>query len=112
MSLLQRCLNWFLEVDKEELILDLLGDEEKFGFDLVKESDGALKRGTVYVILSRMEKRGAIVAREVKVIHEIEEEDRHWVNKRRLYRRGIPPARTMSGKRRGTNNNESCHKPG
>jgi DNA-binding PadR family transcriptional regulator len=110
-SLLQRFLNWLLEADKEELILDLLGDEEKFGLDLVKESEGALKRGTIYVTLSRMEKRGVIVAREVTVIHELEDENRRWVNKRRLYRRGIPRAWVESGERGNPHDEKPSHKP-
>lgn len=46
------------------LILELLqrlGD--LYGLQLVAESDGRLKRGTVYVTLSRMADKGWIVAR-------------------------------------------------
>ena len=39
----------------EHLILDLLAKEEMFGLQLVEESQGALKRGTVYVTLGRMQ---------------------------------------------------------
>ena len=35
----------------ERLILELLADEEKFGLQIVEDSKGALKRGTVYVTL-------------------------------------------------------------
>ena len=49
---------------KEELILDLLGrSDEKYGLELVAASDGALKRGTVYVTLGRMEQKGYLVSR-------------------------------------------------
>jgi len=44
---------------KERLILDLLVSEAPlFGLQLVALSGGALKRGTVYVTLGRMEAKG------------------------------------------------------
>ena len=46
---------------KERLILDLLIAEGRlFGLQLVALSRGALKRGTVYVTLGRMEAKGFI----------------------------------------------------
>ena len=49
---------------KEGLILDLLGrSNEMYGLELVAASGGELKRGTVYVTLSRMEEKGFIVSR-------------------------------------------------
>ena len=48
---------------KEALILDLLRGSERYGLELVTASDGALKRGTVYVTLGRMEEKGLIVSR-------------------------------------------------
>ena len=48
---------------KETLILDLLRGSEKYGLELVTASGGALKRGTVYVTLGRMEDKGLIVSR-------------------------------------------------
>jgi DNA-binding PadR family transcriptional regulator len=46
---------------KERLILDLLiAQGPLFGLQLVALSDGALKRGTVYVTLGRMEAKGFI----------------------------------------------------
>lgn len=48
---------------KEALILDLLRAGEMYGLELVTASDGALKRGTVYVTLGRMEEKGLIVSR-------------------------------------------------
>jgi|SRR5688572_4547692 len=46
---------------KERLILDLLVAEGPlFGLQLVKLSEGALKRGTVYVTLARMETKGYV----------------------------------------------------
>jgi DNA-binding PadR family transcriptional regulator len=48
---------------KQALILDLLRGGEMYGLELVAASDGALKRGTVYVTLGRMEDKGLIVSR-------------------------------------------------
>jgi PadR family transcriptional regulator, regulatory protein PadR len=49
---------------KEGLILDFLGrSREMYGLELVAASGGALKRGTVYVTLGRMEQKGLIAAR-------------------------------------------------
>ncbi|HEY7288772.1 MAG TPA: PadR family transcriptional regulator [Vicinamibacterales bacterium] len=46
---------------KELLILELLAaDGPMYGLQLVERSDGALKRGTVYVTLGRMESKGVI----------------------------------------------------
>ena len=44
----------------ERVILDLLEGEEMFGLQLVAESKGALKRGTVYVTLGRMQDKGFV----------------------------------------------------
>jgi PadR family transcriptional regulator, regulatory protein PadR len=44
----------------ERLILELLADEEMFGLQLVQQSKGALKRGTVYVTLGRMQDKGYV----------------------------------------------------
>ena len=49
---------------KERLVLELLvGDGAKYGLQLVEDSRGALKRGTVYVTLGRMEEKGFISSR-------------------------------------------------
>lgn len=48
---------------KERLILDLLGRDERYGLALVDASLGALKRGTVYVTLARMESQGLVTSR-------------------------------------------------
>jgi DNA-binding PadR family transcriptional regulator len=45
---------------KERIILDLLLDGPKFGLQLVEQSGGRLKYGTVYVTLSRMEDKGYV----------------------------------------------------
>ena len=47
----------------ERLILDLLREDELFGLQLVDRSDGALKRGTVYVTLGRMQDKGYVESR-------------------------------------------------
>ena len=50
----------------EHVILELLVGEEMFGLQLVEESRGALKRGTVYVTLSRMQDKGYVESRTEK----------------------------------------------
>src|SRR6266852_8426452 len=53
---------------KEELILDLLVSEgPMFGLALVERSGGALKRGTVYVTLGRMEAKGLVESEQESV---------------------------------------------
>ena len=47
----------------ESLILDLLRSRDMYGLELVTESEGALKRGTVYVTLGRMEEKGYVLSR-------------------------------------------------
>ena len=50
---------------KERLILDLLiSSGPLYGLELVARSDGALKRGTVYVTLSRMEAKGFVTSEQ------------------------------------------------
>jgi DNA-binding PadR family transcriptional regulator len=44
----------------ELLILELLAGQEMFGLQLVEESGGKLKRGTVYVTLGRMQDKGYV----------------------------------------------------
>ena len=50
---------------KERLILELLASEgPMYGLQLVEHSDGALKRGTVYVTLGRMEAKGLVESQQ------------------------------------------------
>jgi len=50
---------------KERLILELLvAQGPLFGLQLVALSDGALKRGTVYVTLGRMEAKGYVTSEQ------------------------------------------------
>jgi PadR family transcriptional regulator, regulatory protein PadR len=50
---------------KERLILELLqSDGPLFGLQLVALSQGALKRGTVYVTLGRMEAKGLVASEQ------------------------------------------------
>jgi PadR family transcriptional regulator PadR len=50
---------------KERLILDLLiAQGPLFGLQLVALSGGALKRGTVYVTLGRMESKGFVTSEQ------------------------------------------------
>jgi PadR family transcriptional regulator, regulatory protein PadR len=53
--------------EKEYRILDLLrSGVERFGLELVKASDGDLKRGTIYVTLNRMIEKGYLTSRQEK----------------------------------------------
>ena len=47
----------------ESQVLDFLEDGELFGLQLVDQSGGTLKRGSVYVILARMEAKGFVNSR-------------------------------------------------
>ncbi len=50
---------------KEFAILGLLVPKgEMYGLEMVKESDGNLKRGSIYVLLSRMSDKGYIESKE------------------------------------------------
>jgi len=50
---------------KETIILELLVEnEEMFGLEMVKASEGNLKRGSIYVLLSRMADKGYVESRE------------------------------------------------
>lgn len=48
----------------ESLVIDLLRDGERYGLELVEASNRKLKRGTIYVTLSRMETKGFITSRQ------------------------------------------------
>jgi len=48
---------------KELLVLELLGEQDSYGLQLVALSTGRLKRGTVYVTLGRMEEKGYITSK-------------------------------------------------
>ena len=53
---------------KQRLILELLvGTGPLYGLELVERSEGALKRGTVYVTLSRMEAKGFVTSEQETV---------------------------------------------
>lgn len=54
---------------KEEAVVDIVRDREMYGLDIVKKSGGRLRRGTVYVTLSQMERKGLIEARSVPATH-------------------------------------------
>lgn len=47
----------------ESLVLELISKGERYGLELVEASGRKLKRGTIYVTLSRMESKGFIVSR-------------------------------------------------
>ena len=50
----------------ERLILEMLvsSGNEMFGLELIEASNGRLKRGTIYVTLQRMAKKGLVESRE------------------------------------------------
>ncbi len=48
---------------KEAEILAHVVGVERFGLELVTLSDGAIRRGTVYVTLGRMEEKGFVTSR-------------------------------------------------
>ena len=53
---------------KETEILQLLvGRGEAYGLEMVKASEGRLKRGTIYVTLNRMEEKGYVESRKAPV---------------------------------------------
>jgi len=47
----------------ESLVMELLRGRERYGLELVDASGGALKRGSVYVTLARMEEKGFVDSR-------------------------------------------------
>lgn len=50
---------------KESLILSMLvPGGEMYGLEIVRESDGGIKRGTVYVTVNRMEEKGYVDSRK------------------------------------------------
>ena len=48
----------------ESLLLDMLEHRERFGLEIVDASGGTIKRGSVYVLLSRMEAKGFVESRQ------------------------------------------------
>ena len=48
----------------ESLVMELLRGRERYGLELVDASGGSLKRGSVYVILARMEEKGFVDSRQ------------------------------------------------
>ena len=67
---------------KERIVLQLLaeGRERMYGLEMVSESAGRLKRGTVYVTLGRMVQKGLIEAEAEKLA------DDSGLVPRRMYR--------------------------
>ena len=48
----------------ESIVLDLIESRERYGLELVDLSGGRLKRGSVYVTLGRMERKGFVISRQ------------------------------------------------
>lgn len=52
---------------KEAVVLDLLNAGKKhYGLELVKASNGKIRRGTVYVLLDRLEQKGFVTSKAEK----------------------------------------------
>jgi DNA-binding PadR family transcriptional regulator len=49
---------------REQNVLEQLVAREKYGLELVADSDGTLARNAIYVLLARMEDKGLITGRE------------------------------------------------
>jgi len=49
----------------EAAILRAIADSESYGLDLVRKSNGAVKMGSVYVLLGRLEDKGLVSSRRV-----------------------------------------------
>ena len=73
----------------ESLVMELLRGRERYGLELVDASEGALKRGSVYVTLARMEEKGFVDSRQ-------EEREGAGGAPRRLYR-ATPYGRKVHG---------------
>lgn len=55
---------------KEYLILDaLVARGGQYGLELVRNSEGQLKRGTIYVTLGRMEEKGYVESEQSKELY-------------------------------------------
>ena len=86
---------------QEALVLDILGEQELFGKEIVAASNGAIKRSYSYGLLARMERKNLLAARKIKKVlvtrHEWMGEMHKWEKFiwMRLYRRGVPEARTL-----------------
>jgi len=50
-----------------ELLRLLVSKGESYGLELVRDSGGTVKRGTVYVTLGRMEEKGLVESRQEEV---------------------------------------------
>lgn len=64
--------------ETEFRILEGLVVGKKYGLELVKESEGAIKRGSIYVLLGRLEDKGYVTSK-----HEPREDNPE--SKRRVY---------------------------
>lgn len=79
---------------KEHVVLELLEKRgDAYGLELVDGSEGALKRGTVYVTLGRMEEKGLVAARKDPA------PDEHSGMPRRRYRMTALGARLLDAER-------------
>lgn len=50
-----------LITEKQAAILgQLINGDEKYGLEMIRDSNGILKRGTIYVLLNRLEDKGLV----------------------------------------------------
>jgi len=78
---------------KELKVLELLATAtELYGLQMVDSSQGALKRGTIYVTLSRMQKKGYVESW-------LDDESPSQGPPRRLYRITLPGRRALKTSR-------------
>jgi DNA-binding PadR family transcriptional regulator len=54
---------------KEEIVIDILREREMYGLEIIKKSNGDLKRGSIYATLACMEERGLVSARTTPATH-------------------------------------------
>ena len=56
---------WPVRMSLEQLVLDLLGDRELFGLDIMRLSGGRISRIGLYILLSDMAGRGVTIGRDI-----------------------------------------------
>lgn len=67
-------MTWLTGAEQERVVLALLDGEPMLGMDLLESSGGMLSRGSMYVLLDRMEDAGKVVSWQAG-----------WNDKRRVY---------------------------
>ena len=75
-----------LPPNQQCLIIQLIGLGERYGLDLVRASDGRLRRGGIYVTLDRMEDMGLVSSRQEQPGEVIDRAQAYTGIPRRLYK--------------------------